>query len=258
MSDDEHSGPGDVPGVDTLSFLANGFFPTHSPRPDSTFAAAVHSAIDRCCDASSRDDVIAQRAQTPIESSPAHIRGGSHTAAGLPAIASSFRVALPKMGLRKTMRTFLTVNQKTGFDCQSCAWPSPDGQRHRFEFCENGAKAMADEGMNRTIGAEFFADWSIDALAAQSDLWLNAQGRLAEPMLRREGCAHYEPISWDEAFDLIGGELRQLESPNGRPSTPRAGRATRPRSSISCSPGSSEPTTCPTARTCATSRRARR
>ena len=213
--DDEHSGPGDVPGVDTLFFLANGFFPTHSPRPDSTFAPAVHRAVDRCCDATSRDDVIAQRAQTPIERTPAHIRGGTHTAAGLPAIASSFRAALPKMGLRKTMRTFLTVNQKTGFDCQSCAWPSPDGQRHRFEFCENGAKAMADEGMNRTIGAKFFAEWAIDALAAQSDLWLNAQGRLAEPMLRREGCAFYEPISWDEAFDLIGGELRQLESPNG-------------------------------------------
>ena len=113
------------------------------------------------------------------------------------------------------MQTFLAVNQKSGFDCQSCAWPSPDGKRHRFEFCENGAKAIADEGMNRVIGGEFFAEWSIDALAGQSDHWLNAQGRLAEPMLRREGCAHYEPISWDEAFDLIGRELRQLESPGG-------------------------------------------
>ena len=48
----------------------------------------------------------------------------------------------------------------------------------------------------------------------QSDHWLNAQGRLAEPMLRREGCAHYEPIEWDEAFDLIGRELRSLPSPD--------------------------------------------
>ena len=215
MADDAQSGPGDVPGVDTLAFLAYGFFPTHSPRPDSTFAPAVHSAVDRCCDATARDDIIAMRAQTPVETEPARIRGGSHTAAGLPAIASTFRVALPKMGLRKTMQTFLAVNQKSGFDCQSCAWPSPDGKRHRFELCENGAKAMADEGMNRVIGGDFFAEWSIDALAGQSDHWLNAQGRLAEPMLRREGCAHYEPISWDEAFDLIGRELRQLESPGG-------------------------------------------
>jgi molybdopterin-dependent oxidoreductase alpha subunit len=173
------------------------------------------SAVDRCCDATGRDDVAARSAQTPIETRPASIRAGSHTAAGLPAIASSFRVALPKMGLRKTVETFLAVNQKTGFDCQSCAWPSPDGKRHRFEFCESGAKAMADEGMNRTIGARFFAEWSIEALAAQSDHWLNAQGRLAEPLLRREGCAHYEPVSWDEAFELIGRELTGLESPNG-------------------------------------------
>ncbi len=215
MADDFRSGPGDVPGVDTLAFLANGFFPTHSPRPDSTFAPAVHSAVDRCCDATTRDDIAAQRAQTPIETEAASVRGGSHTAAGLPAIASTFRVALPKMGLRKSLRTFLAVNQKDGFDCQSCAWPSPDGKRHRFEFCENGAKAMADEGMHRTIGARFFADWSIDALAAQSDHWLNAQGRLAEPLLRREGCANYEPITWEAAFDLIGRELRALDSPNG-------------------------------------------
>jgi molybdopterin-dependent oxidoreductase alpha subunit len=215
VADDAQSGPGDVPGVDTLAFLAHGFFPTHSPRPDSTFAPAVHTAIDGSCKATVRGDPAVRRAQTPIETVPAHLRGRSHAAAGLPAIASTFRVALPKMGLRKTMQTFREVNQKTGFDCQSCAWPSPDGERHHFEFCENGAKAMADEGMNRTIGAPFFAEWSIDALADQPDHWLNAQGRLAEPMLRREGCAHYEPISWETAFDLIGRELRQLESPNG-------------------------------------------
>ena len=65
------------------------------------------------------------------------------------------------------------------------------------------------------IGAEFFADWSIDALAAQSDHWLNSRGRLTEPMLRREGAAHYEPISWDEAFDLIGRELAAARVPDG-------------------------------------------
>jgi Anaerobic dehydrogenases, typically selenocysteine-containing len=204
-----------VPGVDPFAFLANGFFPTHSPRPDSVYAPALLRAWDRTCEATSRDEATARQAQTPVETQPADIRAGSHTAAGLPAIVSSFRVALPKMGLRKTMQNFLEVNQKTGFDCQSCAWPSPDGKRHRFEFCESGAKAMADEGMNRTIGADFFAKWSVEALAAQPDHWLNAQGRLAEPMLLREGCAHYEPISWDEAFDLIGRELRQLETPDG-------------------------------------------
>jgi len=209
------SGPGDVPGVDMLAFLAAGFFPTHSPRiTDTPFAPAMRSAVERCCDATARDGILARQAQTPIETEPADIRSGSHSAAGLPAIASTFRTALPKMGLRKTMQSFLQVNQKDGFDCQSCAWPTPDGERHRFEFCENGAKAIADEGMRRTIGAEFFAQWSIEGLTAQSDRWLNAQGRLGEPMLRREGCANYEPISWDNAFELIGRELSQLALPD--------------------------------------------
>ncbi len=215
MTDDAHRGPGDMPGVDTLALLAEGFFPTHAPRSTGTaYSAATQAAVDRCCEATAVASVLAEQAQTPIETVPARTSGTSHSAAGLPAIANTFRVALPKMGISKTLRTFLQVNQKDGFDCQSCAWPSPDGKRHRFEFCENGAKAMADEGMTQTIGADFFAKWSIAELAAQSDHWLNAQGRLAEPMLRREGCAHYEPIGWDDAFALIGEELRALESPD--------------------------------------------
>ncbi len=215
MTDDPHRGPGDMPGVDTLALLAAGFFPTHAPRSTGTaYTPATQAAVDRCCDATEEASLLAEQAQTPIETEPARSSGAAHSAAGLPAIANTFRVALPKMGISKTLRTFLQVNQKDGFDCQSCAWPSPDGKRHRFEFCESGAKAMADEGMTQTIGAEFFAKWSIAELAAQSDHWLNAQGRLAEPMLRREGCGHYEPIGWDDAFALIGEELRALDSPD--------------------------------------------
>ena len=47
------------------------------------------------------------------------------------------------MGAVRGAKLLLEVNQKAGFDCQSCAWPSPDGERHTFEFCENGAKAVA-------------------------------------------------------------------------------------------------------------------
>ena len=158
MADPPHSGPGDVPGVDMFAFLAAGFLPTHSPRPtDSSFTPTMQSAVARCCKATEDEDWIAQRAQPPIEVEPARIRPMSRGAAGLPAIANSFYTALKKMGARKTRQTFLSVNQKKGFDCQSCAWPSPDGKRHRFEFCESGAKAMADEGMRRTIGPDFFA-----------------------------------------------------------------------------------------------------
>jgi molybdopterin-dependent oxidoreductase alpha subunit len=216
VAEDANNGPGYVPpGVDTISLLAAGFFPTHAPRPaHPPHPAATQSAVERCCEATVHPDIAAEQAQTPVEDHLADIRSPSRTAAGLPAIASTFRVALPKMGVGKTMRAFLQVNQKDGFDCQSCAWPAPDGKRHRFEFCESGAKAIADEGMNRIIGADFFAEWSVEALAAQSDHWLNAQGRLSEPLLLREGCAHYEPISWDDAFDLIGQELRALPSPD--------------------------------------------
>jgi molybdopterin-dependent oxidoreductase alpha subunit len=203
------------PGVDTFSLLATGFFPTHAPRPLGTQPQpGLLSVIDRCCASTASGDVTALLAQPPIETEPVTIRSPSKTAAGLPAIANSFRVALPRLGVRDTMRVFLAVNQKDGFDCQSCAWPSPDGKRHRFEFCESGAKAMADEGSRHRIGAEFFRKWSVEALAAKSDQWLNDQGRLTEPMRRREGAAHYEPISWAEAYDLIGSELRALSSPD--------------------------------------------
>ncbi|HZS61950.1 MAG TPA: FdhF/YdeP family oxidoreductase, partial [Gemmatimonadaceae bacterium] len=206
----------DTAAVDPLTRLAEGYFPTHAARPASMVQTtpAVREAVGRACEATADGHDLAVRAQPPIEKIDVAIRHPSHSAAGLPAIAESFKIALEKLGYRDTMRVFATVNQKTGFDCQSCAWPSPDGKRHKFEFCENGAKAMANEGARHTIGRAFFRKWSIDALAAQSDYWLNAQGRLIEPLYRREGAAHYEPITWDETFALLGRTLRGLDSPH--------------------------------------------
>jgi molybdopterin-dependent oxidoreductase alpha subunit len=51
-------------------------------------------------------------------------------------------------------------------------------------------------------------------LATKSDMWLNDQGRLTEPMVKRPDSDHYEPIGWDEAFDLLAAELRGLDSPD--------------------------------------------
>lgn len=199
-----------------LAKLAEGYFPDYAPRgPVAESTATLREALERTCEHGVPADRHALLAQPPLETAAAHIGPRSRSAAGLPAILNTFRVALPRMGAGSTARAFLNVNQKEGFDCQSCAWPSPDGKRHRFEFCESGAKAMASEGTRRTIGADFFRTWSIERLLEQSDAWMEQQGRLAEPMVRREGSAHYEPIGWDEAFRLIAAELNTLRTPDG-------------------------------------------
>jgi molybdopterin-dependent oxidoreductase alpha subunit len=118
------------------------------------------------------------------------------------------------MGPIRAPEAFLKINQVTGFDCQSCAWPSPDKSRKLFEFCENGAKAVSDESTKKRIGPDFFAQYSIADLAAKSDYWLNEQGRLTTPMVRQAGATHYQQIPWPEAFQMIAEELNGLDSPN--------------------------------------------
>ncbi|MES2693012.1 MAG: FdhF/YdeP family oxidoreductase [Verrucomicrobiota bacterium] len=155
----------------------------------------------------------ASPAQPPLEEKPAQVGEASKAAAGLKAVAVTAQ-RVGAMGLSNGVRALLDVNQKDGFDCQSCAWPSPDEDRHTFEFCENGAKAVADEAMRGRLDRGFFARHSVAVLAAESDYWLNAQGRLVEPMVLRPGATHYAPIAWDEAFALIASELRTLPSPD--------------------------------------------
>src|ERR1700726_737104 len=135
-------------------------------------------------------------------------------ATGIPAIVHSLSYGLSEMGLVRMTRAWLAVNQKTGFDCPSCAWADPDDDRHPFEFCENGAKAMADEGTTRRVSAEFFARYSVADLSEKSDYWLNKQGRLTCPVILRPGYSNYQAISWDDAFQIIGKELKQLGSPD--------------------------------------------
>jgi len=118
------------------------------------------------------------------------------------------------MGPIRGARALLRMNQKGEFDCPGCAWPEPDGERSPFEFCEEGAKHVADEATTSRVTPEFFRRWSVKDLAAQSDYWLNAQGRITQPMVLREDSDRYEPIDWNEAFDLIAGELNTLSSPD--------------------------------------------
>ncbi|MGB6183048.1 MAG: FdhF/YdeP family oxidoreductase, partial [Rhodococcus sp. (in: high G+C Gram-positive bacteria)] len=136
-------------------------------------------------------------------------------AAGPTAVAVSLYRALDRMGPVRTARTLLDLNQAEGFDCMSCAWPDPDpGHRHAAEFCENGAKAVAEEADKRRATPDFFARHSIAELDAHSEHWLGQQGRITHPMVKRAGGTHYEAIGWDEAFDLIGKQLTSLASPD--------------------------------------------
>ncbi|MBK7932158.1 MAG: FdhF/YdeP family oxidoreductase [Acidobacteria bacterium] len=135
------------------------------------------------------------------------------TSAGVHAVTNALKHLYGKMGPVHATRGMLALNQKGGIDCQSCAWPDPE-HRTINEFCENGAKALADEGTKKKIGAEFFAEHSVAELAACEDFWLNNQGRIAEPLILREGGTHYEPISWDNAIGLIAEKLNSLASPD--------------------------------------------
>ncbi|WP_414940587.1 FdhF/YdeP family oxidoreductase [Amycolatopsis sp. cmx-11-51] len=139
-------------------------------------------------------------------------------AAGIPGVAVSLIRGVEQMGAARTVKTLRLLNQRDGFDCPGCAWPEPrevDGEHRKLaEFCENGAKAVAEEATKRRVGREFFAEHSIQDLAEKTDFWLGQQGRITEPFVLREGASHYEPISWDGAFTLVAEELRALQDPN--------------------------------------------
>src|SRR3954469_6971711 len=150
---------------------------------------------------------------TPIETGEPIVEPPAREAGGLRAVVSSTRYVLRESGLKRGLRVLGAVNQQSGFDCPSCAWPDPK-KPSTAEFCENGARAVADEATTRRVGPEFFRQHSISHLLQQSAAWLNAQGRLTHPVLRNIGDEHYREISWEDAFRLLAGELNALSSPD--------------------------------------------
>ena len=110
-------------------------------------------------------------------------------------------------------KTLLSANQPDGFDCPGCAWPDRD-HTSTFEFCENGAKAVAFEATTRRAGQDLFARHSVTDLARYSDHWLEDQGRLTHPLRYNPATDHYEAVSWDAAFRFIASKLNALASPN--------------------------------------------
>jgi molybdopterin-dependent oxidoreductase alpha subunit len=154
-------------------------------------------------------------AQPPEKHTGIIIKKAKRKAAGAPSVLAAMGHARKYMAMRDAAKVMFRLNQKGGIDCPGCAWPDPDDERSRLgEYCENGVKAIAEEAQNKSIGREFFAQHSLTELQGWSDFELGKQGRLAEPLLRREGAEHYEPISWEEAFALIAQELNALPSPD--------------------------------------------
>ncbi|MFJ4502376.1 FdhF/YdeP family oxidoreductase [Streptomyces sp. NPDC088864] len=148
----------------------------------------------------------------PVQDAP-RVGPAQHAAAGLPAVTESLRVAQRQMGLSRTARTLLKVNQKDGFDCPGCAWPEGD-KRHVAEFCENGVKAVAEEATLRRVTPDFFAAHPVDDLAGRSGYWLGQQGRITQPVYLPEGADRYQAVTWERAFEIIAEELGALASPD--------------------------------------------
>lgn len=186
----------------------------HRPTTERrTQSEADRLEMLKTAEANAAGEPALRLAQPPEEPVSAKCGPASQAAAGIPAVLKTFEFGLGQMGMVRSLKTFLKMNKKDGFDCQGCAWPSPDGKRHIAEFCENGAKAVSSEATTRRVTPEFFKKWSIEQLAEQSDYWLNRQGRLTHPMILRRGSSHYEPIEWDDAFAFIAAELNRLASP---------------------------------------------
>lgn len=134
-------------------------------------------------------------------------------AGGWDALKSSWHALREQQVVLKGAGTLLRTNQPRGFDCPGCAWP--DRNPHStFEFCENGVKAVANEATSRRVTREFFAAHDVEWLARQDDHFLEAQGRLTEPMVYDAASNHYQPIGWDAAFATIAGALNGLASPD--------------------------------------------
>ena len=150
----------------------------------------------------------------PEENQPPQLGKPSNVAAGVPAIISTMKHGISKSGITGAISSLNRVNKFGGFDCPGCAWPDPDGHRTIAEFCENGAKAVADEATKKTITPQFFDQHSVQELSTKSDQWLNSQGRLSSPMILKSGSNNYTSISWNKAFDMIADELCSLKEPD--------------------------------------------
>lgn len=161
-----------------------------------------------------------QNTSTPNPENPEKFTGlklgkPKETAAGIPAVVSAAEHVFSEMNVARGVKALLNVNQKDGYDCPGCAWPDPDDDRSSIaEYCENGAKAIAEEATTKKLTAEFFSKNSVAELSQLTDFEIGKKGRIAEPLYLPKGGTHYLPISWEDAFKKIANTLNGLASPD--------------------------------------------
>ena len=157
----------------------------------------------------------APAAENPEQLLDLNVTDPKKWAAGIPAVVAAMDDVLKEAGAVRGMEALFHMNKKGGFDCSSCAWPDPDDDRSPIaEYCENGAKALAEEATTKKLTAEFFANNSVEDLAKLDDYGIGKKGRIAQPVYLPKGGTHYQPITWDDAFKKIADALNELASPD--------------------------------------------
>lgn len=155
------------------------------------------------------------KAENPAITGELKLTKPETVAAGMEAVFQSVKQQAKEDGFLRGMKALLKMNQKGGFDCSSCAWPDPDDDRSPVaEYCESGAKALAEEVTTKAIGSEFFVKHSVYDLSLLDDYHIGQKGRITEPMYLPAGATHYRSISWEDAFKKIAQHLNKLDDPN--------------------------------------------
>ena len=136
-------------------------------------------------------------------------------AAGKKAVLVSAQHILESMDAIRGFKGLNQLNTFHGYDCPGCAWPDPDDERSPVaEYCENGAKAIAEEATTTVVWEDFFALHSVEQISHWDDYHIGKSGRIGRPMYLPENATHYEPISWKKAFEKIAEKFNELDSPD--------------------------------------------
>lgn len=160
-------------------------------------------------------DLPEPQAENPETFTGIRLRKPATRAGGFPAVWNSMTHVFGAMNVPRGIKALAQLNQFKGHDCPGCAWPDPDDERSGIaEYCENGAKAIAEEATTKKLDAAFFSQNAVADLAELSDFDIGKKGRIAQPMYLPAGATHYQPISWDAAFAKIAEHLHRLPSPD--------------------------------------------